>query len=332
VEDNAINREVARELLQQAGLEVAEAHNGAEALAALDGGRFDLVLMDVQMPVMDGLDAVRGIRARPEVAHLPVVALTAHAMLGDRERFLAAGMNAYVSKPIDEAELFSTMARWLRVEGTAAPAAARASGDLPPSLAGLDVTGGLRRASGNVGLYRRLLVSFARDLDGFADRLDRELAKNDVPAALHLLHTLKGTSATVGAVTVARIAAGLETALRADGQTRPDLQPLDAACREAIASMATLAPVAVVNGGPDVPVDGATARQALPLLRELEQHLANSNLAATTTFSALKAVLGARLRQPVAELEACLERLDFEGATPHVQALGTALAAAESGA
>ena len=121
VEDNDINQELATELLTDVGIVVTVAGNGVLALQALEAGQFDAVLMDCQMPVMDGYEASRRIRQNPAWGHLPVIAMTANAMLGDRERTLAAGMNDYIAKPIEVTEMFSTLARWI------APGAAKSA-------------------------------------------------------------------------------------------------------------------------------------------------------------------------------------------------------------
>jgi two-component system sensor histidine kinase/response regulator len=331
VEDNAVNREVARELLGQSGLEVSEAHNGAEALEMLQVRPYDLVLMDVQMPVMDGLEAVRALRAVPELRDLPVVALTAHAMLGDRERFLAAGMNGYVSKPIDETALFETLGRFLK--RAAEPAAPSPAAPAPAGLAdvaGFDVPAGLRRASQNLDLYRRLIASFGRELGGAADRLKAALAAGEIGTALQQLHTLKGTAATVGAVVLAREAAALEKTLRHDAAARPSAAAFESALREAERGVAVIAGTAVAPPAEqELPVDAEIARHGLPIVRQLHQHLAQSNLAATSTFAALKTVLGPRLPGPVRALETCLDRLDFDAALPHVAEIDAALTRAE---
>ncbi len=114
VEDNEINRELALELLQDAGAEVAEAADGMQALTALETDSFDAVLMDCQMPVMDGYEAARAIRANARWHNLPIIAMTANAMSGDRERALAAGMNDHIAKPISVSAMFNTLQRWVR--------------------------------------------------------------------------------------------------------------------------------------------------------------------------------------------------------------------------
>ena len=120
VDDNPINREVAESLLQSAGVTVAVACNGQEALEMLERERYDGVLMDCQMPVLDGYEATRRLRRQPQWQDLPVIAMTANAMVGDREKALAAGMNDHIAKPIRVDEMYGTLARWVR------PAAPRA--------------------------------------------------------------------------------------------------------------------------------------------------------------------------------------------------------------
>jgi two-component system sensor histidine kinase/response regulator len=210
VEDNPLNREVARELLSAAGVRVTEATNGAEALRLIEERPFHAVLMDVQMPEMDGIEATRRIREDTRARDLPVIAMTAHAMAGDRERFLSAGMNDYVAKPIEESELLGVLARWVPLEGGSA--AARREAAPLSTLPGLDSATAIRRIGGREDLYRRLLVTFRAqapgliaELSGAADRKEREAVRK-------LAHGLKGVAATIGADEVASSAARLEQA------------------------------------------------------------------------------------------------------------------------
>jgi CheY-like chemotaxis protein len=119
VEDNFFNRELAVDLLSGAGIDVTVAEDGRQALALLQRERFDGVLMDCQMPVMDGYEATRLLRQQPHLRDLPVIAMTANAMVGDREKVLAAGMNDHIAKPINVEEMFATLARWVRPAGAA---------------------------------------------------------------------------------------------------------------------------------------------------------------------------------------------------------------------
>jgi two-component system sensor histidine kinase/response regulator len=328
VEDHPINRELARELLQQVGLKVTEAHNGLEALALLDAQRFDAVLMDVQMPVMDGIEAVHAIRAQERLQQLPVVAMTAHAMLGDRERFLEAGMSDYVPKPIEEQELYRALGRFLRLAAnTGEDSGEIATTPLPAALPGLDLAAGVRRAGGNAYLYRRLLSGFLSEAGEIAPRLDALLHRGERSSALDLLHTLKGTAGTVGARRVADSAAALERALKEAPHRPLESAELFAALAEVCSGAAALAlPAPAPPAAPAPALDQDSARRLLPLLERLAEDLANSNLAATSSFAELKQQLGGSSPAALEQLEACIHRLDFEAAAAHLAGIRSKLA------
>ncbi|HEY0661812.1 MAG TPA: response regulator [Lysobacter sp.] len=220
VEDNDMNQELAVELLTQAGIEVVLAANGQLALDLLArDARFDGVLMDCQMPVMDGYTATREIRRQPAFAALPILAMTANAMAGDREKVLAAGMNDHIPKPLKVGEMFATMAKWFRPD--AAPTDAVANGarapesrplpDFPP-LPGIDVRIGLAGTMDNPRLYHRLLLRFREGNASFAEHFRVAQQGDDAEAPLRMAHTLKGTAGSIGAVGVQAAAAALEAA------------------------------------------------------------------------------------------------------------------------
>jgi CheY-like chemotaxis protein/HPt (histidine-containing phosphotransfer) domain-containing protein len=215
VEDNVINRELALDLLSGAGIVVSVACNGQEALDMLAQQRFDGVLMDCQMPVMDGYAATRALRQRPKLKGLPVIAMTANTMVGDREKVLAAGMNDHIAKPIKVEEMFATLARWV---GPAAMAAAEAAGVVhartwPLSeLPGIDSQVGLAGLKGDEPLYRRLLRMF-RDRQGeFTLRFRLARAKGDIAAATRLAQDLRTLAGTLAVQGVEQAAAALEQA------------------------------------------------------------------------------------------------------------------------
>ncbi|APW39782.1 hypothetical protein RD110_23410 [Rhodoferax koreense] len=238
VEDNAMNQELALALLQGAGIEVVVANHGAEALDILSrDAAFDGVLMDCQMPVMDGFTATTRLRENPAWAALPVIAMTANAMAGDRERVLAVGMNDHIAKPLDVAEMFATMARWVTPRHPApafasAPVLEPGSGaeqsPVPreaalPLLPGIDSAAGLARTLGNDALYRRLLLRFLQGQAGFAERFVASRRAGDLETARREAHTLKGTAASIGAMAVASAAAALERACDAESEDVDDL-------------------------------------------------------------------------------------------------------------
>ncbi len=206
-EDNLINQEIALELLTQAGCEVKIAGDGCQAVEEIMAAEqpWDIVLMDVQMPHMDGLDATRLIRADGRFNHLPIVAMTAHAMNDARERCMNAGMNAHIVKPINPEDLFNTILRFC-VPGKNIPDAvplrttdtAQFWNELP-SIVGLDIESGLRRVMGNTQLYYKLLRRFVEEQANVAARIAGILDTGDKTRAAQLVHSIKGVAGNLGA-------------------------------------------------------------------------------------------------------------------------------------
>lgn len=212
VEDNKFNQQLANALLMGAGVEVGIADDGIEALQALQRERFDAVLMDMQMPRMDGLEATRLIRENPALADLPIIAMTANAMTGDREACLAAGMNDYISKPIQYDAMYATLTRWTRRKGHPAgqavaeirqPAGAPAIFDPEKAMSSM----------GGKDIYRTMLKKFIPSQGQAVQSIQGALAADDPETAERLAHTLKGVAATVGAFSLAESAGHLETAI-----------------------------------------------------------------------------------------------------------------------
>lgn len=217
-EDNAENQLVAMEILKQVGCEVAVAPDGRQAVALARDGDFDLVLMDMQMPLMDGLTATKEIRAFRDPGSLPIVAMTANALKEERSRCLAAGMDDYVTKPIEPDALFETLLRF---------APAREAGPLPPQqpsepailadaprISGFDAEQSIRRLLGNAALYAELLRLFVRERPEAVKKLRASMEAHDFAQAELAAHTLKGTAATVGAGSVKAAAEELERLLK----------------------------------------------------------------------------------------------------------------------
>jgi PAS domain S-box-containing protein len=217
VEDNDINQELALELLRSNGIRAQVANNGQQALDLLAKESFDGVLMDCQMPVMDGYEATRKLRAQERFADLPILAMTANAMAGDREKVLDAGMNDHIAKPINVDEMFSIMARWITpsepldeafIPGDDEPAAEPEIPELP----GINVAGGLAVTQNNHKLYRKLLLKFRASEADFVDQFRQALTDDDMEAARRHAHTLKGVAGNIGAEKVQQAAAALELA------------------------------------------------------------------------------------------------------------------------
>ncbi len=223
VEDNEINQQVARGILENKGLVVETADNGLLGLEALQKADYDAVLMDVNMPEMDGYTAGRKIREDDAFKDLPVIAMTANAMAGDREKALAAGMNDHVAKPIDVKELFNVLRRWIKPTGKgrafpgAFPAGAgqsrRFEEDFGP-LPGINVREGLERLAGDTALYRELLHKFAHNQARAGERIRQAIADRDMETAQMLAHTAKGVAGNIGAESLFETATLLDAALK----------------------------------------------------------------------------------------------------------------------
>jgi two-component system, sensor histidine kinase and response regulator len=241
VEDNEMNQQVATELLQSAGAVVTIANHGKEAVDILTAKEemppFDVVFMDLQMPVMDGLTATKLLRTKPYLEKLPIIAMTAHALVEERQRCLDAGMNDHVTKPIDPDVLFATMMRWAhphQAEADAAPpvkletAAPAKPTEVPgevtiPEIENVDVTGGLKRVAGNKKLYRNLLSQFAEKQGDAANQISEALKGQDPKLAERIAHTVKGVAGNLGITTVQLSAAMVEKAIRENDPATSDL-------------------------------------------------------------------------------------------------------------
>lgn len=218
-EDNPVNQEVAGELLRLAGLAVDVAENGHHAVAMAETGLYDLILMDMQMPGLDGLDAARAIRALPGLAGTPIVAMTANAFNEDRDACLAAGMNDHVGKPVDPPVLYETLTRWLDVADRPAAGAGRHEAARPDGLAlevdGIDVARGLAFFAGGVDAYRRALEQFVRL---YGEGLGSRAGADDADRLAYWrreVHSLGGAAAVIGATRLHAQAVAVEAQLRA---------------------------------------------------------------------------------------------------------------------
>jgi CheY-like chemotaxis protein len=204
VDHNAADRRLVTELLEEVGVRVLGAENGRIALDHLAGERVDLVLMDLRMPLMDGYELTRRVRQMPELAGMPVVAMTAHAVLEARECCLAAGMNDVFAKPVERERLYTILLAYRRATRVADPTlAAQVPGPVDEAV-------GLRYAGNKPALYLRLLRRFRETQHDLVARLDAAREHGDLVESCRLAHTLKSTAATVGATRLSALAKAME--------------------------------------------------------------------------------------------------------------------------
>ncbi|MCP4622125.1 MAG: response regulator [bacterium] len=283
VEDNEINQQVAQEILESAGLTVSLANNGKEALEAVQTDHYDAVLMDVQMPVMDGYEATRKIREwefripTSAFKSVPIIAMTAHAMAGDEARSFDAGMNDHVTKPIDPDQLFAALNKWIastpdrrqpRQPGTefsrenvqdtlAVPTGpvptAFTEDAFPQALPGFDLAAGLQRLQGNRRLYKKLLLDFTSTYDRVADDIRKALDADDMDHAHSLVHNLKGLAGNLAATELLAAAIemeklvkqGINKQLPARDELDSEFNQLEQELNRALESVRTLGPAEV---------------------------------------------------------------------------------------
>ncbi len=242
VEDNLLNQELTRELLQRNDIIVTCVENGAEALTCLKDKRFDAVLMDIQMPVMDGYTACREIRRQPQFNDLPVIALSANVLPADRKKSRAAGMNDHLGKPFSVEEMFELLSRLViprqiipRAQLSELEECKEDEEEEPflPALPGIDSSIGLTACAGNRGLLKRMLSMFHANQQDFKQRFLEALQADDLETATRIAHTLKGNTAYIGATGVQKAARRLELI----SEKNPGDQQITAALNEVIAEL-----------------------------------------------------------------------------------------------
>jgi len=308
---------------------VTIANHGAEAVKRLKEGpevpEFEVVLMDLQMPVMDGHTATRLLRADSRFKDLPIIAMTAHALVEERQRCLEAGMNDHVTKPIDPDALFAALKRWARPRAQAAATPGEKPVEKPapvtsdvilPAIEGIDIEGGLKRVAGNKRLLRSLLEQFAQKQADAGSQIAEALRNQDYELASRIAHTVKGVAGNLGIGAIQAAAEKIERGIREKDQTVSGLLPEFEA---ALASMSQRIGRALADSAPAAPAvesprefNAQAAAAALARVRTLIE--ANDGDAATALSDLESAVGSAVDRTALDALRSALDEFDFDRA------------------
>ena len=328
-EDNPINREVALALLEEAYLRVDVANDGQEALEKASRNAYDLILMDVQMPRLDGMEASRALRKLPALATTPILAMTANAFAEDRQACLAAGMNDHVAKPVDPDRLFRTLLHWMpknpvNADADAGPVnrtqATNAEGvdphlhDALAEIEGLDLKAGLNVVRGKWPIYLHLLRMFVENYDGGAEKINASLAADLLDKAMREAHSLKGAAGNLGLLSIQKIALAIETPLKHKVDDALTL------AQSALAELSVALPKLITRLRPllsheeanSTPLSGDDAESTVARLGQL---LSEDDMEAQSYFRTHRDVIEIRLgRDRMRALERYIERFDFEKA------------------
>jgi two-component system sensor histidine kinase/response regulator len=327
VEDNEMNQQVAMELLGDAGLVVTLAVDGRQAVEKMRSD-FHAVLMDVQMPVMDGYEATRKIRSRPAFRGIPVIAMTANAMEQDRTLALEAGMTDHVAKPIDPVQLFRKLAFYIKsdpakpFEAVAASASSRgpteAGAELPEGLPGIDLADGLGHLAGNRTAYRRLLMQFGSTSRLLDDTL-AALAAGDRKAAVRGVHSMKSVAGNLGAKELSRLAAEVESALKKERETPEAIEGLTRSFRTVVQGIQEWTGQEAGRAGSVGPTLEAGALRGR--LGELRALVADNDATAVEQCETLLEQVSGETRERLRGVQQALAAYDFEGALERIEAM-----------
>src|SRR5579864_504426 len=328
VEDNELNREVALGLLEDAHLSIDIAENGQVAIEKVGAHNYDLVLMDMQMPVVDGLAATRAIRLKPQFQALPIVAMTANVMESDREKCTEAGMNDHLTKPIDPEALFACLLRWIKPRAGIVtptrnePRSAQPSETAAFEIAGIDTKSALRRTGGNPKRYEMLLRKFAESTA--VEEIRDALAKGHTVTAARAAHSLKGAAANLGATAVAEAAAKVEKEIQTGETAPPGLSGMAASLRTTAHAIQSAFPNEPATAGvPSEPVDPSSV--AAPL-RRLKKLLADDDgEAADFILDAQPELAKVLTVSEITTLSTLVSNFDFNGALKCVSEIAARL-------
>jgi CheY-like chemotaxis protein len=329
VEDNEINQEIAVELLSSVGMHTHVVGNGKLAVEFLASGKtVDCILMDLQMPVMDGFEATRSIRSQHGNG-IPIIAMTANAMAGDRERSLDAGMNDHITKPVDVDALYATLDRWVHSSGDATAAPLPASGPSDDdaaaeacleALEGFDVEGSLKRVGGKARTYVRLLRQFAGGQSDVPARTRTALQADDLNEAETLAHGLKGVAGNLGAQAVHEAATALNAKIR-DGDKNAALGEVDRLDDAMTAALATLQSCLPDDVTPAASRSALGGDELLAKLESLNALLTSYDGGTKAAWDAIRGSLPSSETDASSRLDAQITSFEFDEATETLAAM-----------
>ncbi|MFW5498830.1 MULTISPECIES: response regulator [unclassified Maridesulfovibrio] len=327
-EDNQINQQVAQEILEDAGIRVHIVNNGKEAVETLMKEVFDAILMDIQMPEMDGFQAVKIIREQLHLVNIPVIAMTAHALVGDKEKSLFMGMNDHITKPIDPDILIETLSKWLPSRNTH-------SGEAPkktqpqnvqvvdfPSIPGINVDQGLHRVRGNAKLYERLLVDFATNVKAKQDKLLTMISQRDYVDARAMAHSMKGVSGNLGIDNLHDFLQQIEALSQQEVNVEETLiREFKAELRRVAAGVLKAFPQSDTGQTIDTSVDFKRIESLRIELEKIAELLQQHDVEAKALFNELKPLLVEAAPAKTAELARLIDKFDFAKAHQVIEQL-----------
>jgi len=319
-EDNEINQQVAREILEGSDIIVSIANNGQIAVEMAKANTYDAVLMDIQMPIMDGFEAVKRIRSDEKLQSIPIIAMTAHALVGDKDKSLLAGMDDHITKPIDPDLLMEVLSKWLPEhsgpEGKQTPTTIREDDHLTvfEKLPGIESKKALARIRGNAELYKKLLVNFAHDCEAACLNLQSLISKDDYEEARILVHTMKGVAGNVGADDLHHRLQEVETAIKNRSDALPALMTDLISKREHVVEGIIKAfPPTKDKECEDAPdtISFQETPKLLPQLRELSDLLKKHDVEAREMYQSMESKLAHAAPKFSKELGVMLDKFDF---------------------
>jgi len=315
VEDNRINQQVAEEVLKSFGLSVDIAVNGLEAVNKVlqSSMAYNVVLMDIQMPEMDGIQATKEIRKNPQFKDLPIIAMTAHAMIGDKEKSLHAGMNEHITKPINPEELYKVLAHWLvpDIENKMPlPITSRDSDHirLPDYSESLDVEWGLKRVGGNRALFSKLLKEFYQDHQLDSERLEQAIAEKRAPDIKRIIHTIKGVAGNIGARKLQQSSLELESVMAKDEDHTANLACFHQDFKGLLKELQAFSAQDERKNSYECVSDKQFSKE----IRQLSLLLANGDAEALSYLESIKRHLPTHTCNQVALLKQAIEDYDFD--------------------